>query len=64
MNKKHLQSIYHANVNVNLTIENVIQIKSEIMTNVAANVKIQENIVCKKDYIWNPATCSCKMINV
>ena len=30
MNKKHYQNIYHANVNVNLIVENVIQIKSEI----------------------------------
>ena len=24
------------------------------------SVKIQKKHVCKKDYIWNPATCSCK----
>ena len=36
--------------------ENVIQINSGIMTNVDASVK---NIMyVKKDYIWNPATCS------
>ena len=38
--------MYHANVNVNLIQENVVQIKS------GKNVK--------KDYIWNPATYSCK----
>ena len=39
----------------------VILIKSGITINVAVSVKLQINIVCaKKDYIWNPATCSCK----
>ena len=39
-------------------VENVIQIKNGIMINAEASVK---NIIyVKKDYIWNPATCSCK----
>ena len=29
MNKKHQQNIYHANVNVNLMVRNVAQIKRE-----------------------------------
>ena len=45
---KTLTSIYHANVNVNLFLENVIQIKSRVVINVGASVKIQENIVCAK----------------
>ena len=39
MNRKHYQSIYHANANVNLMVENVIQIKSGIMINVDVSVK-------------------------
>ena len=39
MNRKHQQSIYHVNVNVNLMEENEIQIRNEIMKNVGASVK-------------------------
>ena len=42
-------------------VENVTQTKRGITINVNVSVKIQKNYrVCKKDYIWNPATCSCK----
>ena len=42
-------------------VENVIQIKSGIAINIDVSVKIWKNITCaKKDYIRNPATCSCK----
>ena len=34
MNQKHYQSIYYANVNLNLMEENVIQINGEIAINV------------------------------
>ena len=50
MNQKFEQNIYHANVNVNLMEENVIQIKSGITINVDASVK--NFIYVKKDYIW------------
>ena len=36
-------------------VENLIQIKSGIMIN--GDV---DQHVCKKGYIWNPATCSCE----
>ena len=36
--------------------ENVIQIKSGIRI----SVKIKKHCMCKEDYIWNPATCSCQ----
>ena len=36
---------------------NVIQIKSGIVTNADASVKKH---ICKKEYIRNPTTCSCK----
>ena len=57
MHQNHLKSIYHANVNINLMVESVIQIKSGIMINVGAHVKTN---ICEKDYTWNPATFSCK----
>ena len=47
MNRKHEQSIYHANVNVDFMEENVIQINGGITIN--ADVP---------DYIWNPSACS------
>ena len=37
-------------------VENVIQIKSRINVDVGA----KNFNICVKDYIWNPATCSCK----
>ena len=39
MNRKHQQSIYHVNVNVNLMEENEIQIRNGIMKNIGASVK-------------------------
>ena len=41
--------MYHANVNVNLMEENVIQIKSEIMINLGLSVK---NIIYVKNIIF------------
>ena len=56
MNWKHEQSIYHANINVNLMEKDVIQINSVITIHVDVNVKN----VCEKDYVWNPARCNCE----
>ena len=39
MNQKHQQTIYHANVNVDLVEENLIEINGAIMINVDARVK-------------------------
>ena len=39
MNRKYQQSIYHANVNINLMEENLIQINGGIMINVDVSVK-------------------------
>ena len=39
MNQKHQQSINHANVNVDLMVVNVIQIKSGLMTTIDVNLK-------------------------
>ena len=39
-------------------VQSVIQIKSGITVNVDPSAK--EDHICEKDYIWNPATCSCE----
>ena len=39
MNQKHQQTIYHANLNVDLMEENIIEINGAIMINVDASVK-------------------------
>ena len=46
------KSIYHVNVNVNLIVESVIQIKSGITVNVDVSVKIKKNIACAKKLIF------------
>ena len=38
--------------------ENVIQISGRITINV--DVSLEKHNICKKDYIWNPALCSCE----
>ena len=43
--------MYHANVNVNLIVENVANIKSVITINVGVSVKIQQNIMFTKNTI-------------
>ena len=43
--------MYHANVNVNLVVENVANIKSVITINVGVSVKIQQNIMFTKNTI-------------
>ena len=61
MNQKHYHSIYHVNVNANLIVQNVTQIKFGIMINLCGSVKIKKSIVYpKKDHIWNPTTYSRK----
>ena len=50
--------MYHANVNKNLTEENVIQINDGITINVDVGVK--KHHICEKDYIWNSATWNYK----
>ena len=42
-------------LNVNLTEEYVVQIKSRIAVN--ADVNVKKHHICEKDYIWNSATC-------
>ena len=52
--------MYHENVNVDLTVESVIQIKIGITINVSASVKTKNYCVREKDYICNLVTCNCK----
>ena len=47
MNRKLSQSIYNANVNVNLMKKNIIQISGEIMIN--GNVNVKNVIYVKKN---------------
>ena len=42
LNQKNSQNMYHANVNINLIIENLTQIRSMIAINIDLNAKIQE----------------------
>ena len=42
-------------------VENVIQMKSGVTTNVGVSAKIKKkHRVCKEDHIWCPAKFSCK----
>ena len=49
---KTLTNMYHANVNLNLVMENVILIKSGITINVDVTVKIWKNIMYVKKIIF------------
>ena len=51
MNRKHWENIYHANVNVNVMLENVIPSKSRIAKNVDVSIKIRKNIMHAKSAI-------------
>ena len=51
MNRKHWENIYHANVNVNVMLENVIPSKSRIVKNVDVSIKIRKNIMHAKSAI-------------
>ena len=41
-------------------VEFVIHIKSGVTINV--DVSAKKHHILKKDYVWNPATCSCKNV--
>ena len=62
MNQKHKKSMYHANVNLNLMVENVIHIKSELMINVYMSVK---NMIYMKKIIFGILVHAvAKMVNI
>ena len=55
MNQKHQKSIYHANVNINLMEENLIQIIDGIMINVDVNAKasyMRETLYLESCYMY------------
>ena len=57
MNRKQKQNIHHANLNVNLMVEDVIQIKSRIIKNANVSAKIlKRRSYFRKDYVWNLTT--------
>ena len=58
MDRKHQQSIYHRNVNVNLNEKIVIQINW--WNNDKCSWECNKRHACKKDYVWNPATYNCE----
>ena len=62
MNQKHKESIYHANVNVNLMIENVIQNESGITIN--SNVSVKNIIYVKKIMFGILLHVVVKMVNI
>ena len=62
MNQKHKESIYHANVNVNLMIENVIQNESGITIN--SNVSVKNIIYVKKIMFGILLHAVVKMVNI
>ena len=65
MNQKHQQNIHHANVNVNLMVESVIQIKSGMTINVNLNTKTRENIMYVKKIIFRILVhVLVKMVNI
>ena len=58
VNWKHFQSIHHANLNVNLMEESLIQINSGITINV--DVSARNVIHMKKIVFGNLSLCNCK----
>ena len=52
------RSIYHANVNVILMEENLVQINCGTTININAGAK--KFLICEKDSIWNTIICGCK----
>ena len=59
------KNMYHANVNVNLMVKNVIQIKSGTTRNAGANVKILKNIMCGKKILFRILLhVVAKMVNI
>ena len=52
--------MYYVNINVSLTLVNIIGIDIGIIINVDTTAKIRKKYACKKYDIWIPATCSCE----
>ena len=52
MDQKQQQNIYHVNLNANLMVGNIIQIRSGTAINADENEKIQKNIMRTKKIIF------------
>ena len=61
MNQRFSRKIYHANVNLSLMEENIIQIRGKITVNVSANVK---NIYMKKIIFGIMLHAVAKMVDI
>ena len=51
MNRKLLQNVYNAYANVNT---------DQWWNKYKSRYECKKRHVCEKDYVWNPATCSCE----
>ena len=59
MNQRLEQNVYHENININLIVQSVIQIKNEIKNFAHVSSKVLGTITCvQKDYVQNPSTCA------
>ena len=63
MNQKHQQNIYHANVNINLIAENLIQTKIGIKISVDVKIR-QKYCVCKHIILGILVHVLVEMVNI
>ena len=65
MDQKQQQNIYHVNLNANLMVGNIIQIRSGTAINADENEKIQKNIMRTKKIIFGILiNAVAKMLNI
>ena len=65
MDQKQQQNIYHVNLNANLMVGNIIQIRSGTAINANENEKIQKNIMRTKKIIFGILiNAVAKMVNI
>ena len=65
MDQKQQQNIYHVNLNANLMVGNIIQIRSGTAINADENEKIQKNIMRTKKIIFGILiNAVAKMVNI
>ena len=65
MDQKQQQNIYHVNLNANLMVGNIIQIRSGTAINADENEKIQKNIMLTKKIIFGILiNAVAKMVNI
>ena len=65
MDQKQQQNIYHVNLNANLMVGNIIQIRSGTAINADENEKLQKNIMRTKKIIFGILiNAVAKMVNI